>query len=215
MIVLTYFPTETGESEDGVNPNQSLGNEDIPSPPSGAGDLFLTMILSNGDSSLLEEDSVITNVNNDGIDNSEVVNSHLRGAESLYGGWGAATRRGCLWSVYVCVVLVGLLLVVIFIMGGILMRIMVEDPMRMKEPLNLRLYSKEPSCICAYNKSPGVTCGVDSKEQVRLEMLIELSHPIMLHTVSLMLPESDYNRNLGIFQVIPGLLWLILDGFCC
>ncbi|XP_060194042.1 seipin-2 [Lycium barbarum] len=113
-------------------------------------------------------------------------------------GWG------CLWSVYVCVVLVGLL-VSAFIMGGILMRIIVEEPIRMNEPLNFDYTAKSPVAYVPIIRSPAVTCGGDSKDQVVVGMVdgmrvIPLNHKLQV-TVSLTLPESDYNRNLGIFQV--------------
>ncbi|XP_004233051.1 seipin-2 [Solanum lycopersicum] len=111
-------------------------------------------------------------------------------------GWG------CLWSVYVCFVLVGLL-VSAFIMGGILIRIMVEEPIRMNEPLNFDYTAKSPVAYVPIIRSPGVTCGVDSQVEVGMVdgvRVIPPNHKLQV-TVSLMLPESDYNRNLGIFQV--------------
>ncbi|XP_009804206.1 seipin-3-like isoform X1 [Nicotiana tabacum] len=241
---------------------------------------------SNDDHFMLKEDSVITDVNNDGIDNSEVVDSHLRGNDDsssnilfdlanlvikavgfqvnmlvtfvslmiklfsfpvwvIYSTYmfvmdpfqimrrgkryvmhkfmrsfgfvfewlkeqrsvwklGLKLGWGCLWSVYVCVVLVGLL-VSAFIMGGILMRIMVEEPIRMNEPLNFDYTAKSPVAYVPVIRSPGVTCGVGSKDQVEVGMVdgvrvIPPNHQLQV-TVSLTLPESDYNRNLGIFQV--------------
>ncbi|CAN4082174.1 unnamed protein product [Withania somnifera] len=239
-------------------------------------------------------DSVITDVNNDGTDNSEEVNSHLRGSDdsvsnvlfdlanlliksvgfqvnmlitivslmikvltfpvwlvyssymfvmdpfqvmrrgkrylihkfmrtfgfgfekmlNFVSGWlkeqtsvwrlGLQLGWGCLWSVYICVVLVGLL-VSAFIMGGILMRIMVEEPIRMNEPLNFDYTAKSPVAYVPIMRGPGVTCGVDSEDQVEVGRVdrmrvIPPNHKLQI-TVLLMLPESDYNRNLGIFQV--------------
>ncbi|XP_070051568.1 seipin-2 isoform X2 [Nicotiana tomentosiformis] len=241
---------------------------------------------SNDDHLMLKEDSVITDVNNDRIDNSEVVDSHLRGSDDsssnilfdlanlvikavgfqvnmlitfvslmiklfsfpvwvIYSSYmfvmdpfqimrrgkryamhkfmrsfgfvfewlkeqrsvwklGLKLGWGCLWSVYVCVVLVGLL-VSAFIIGGILMRIMVEEPIRMSEPLNFDYTAKSPVAYVPVIRSPVVTCGVGSKDQVEVGMVegvrvIPLNHQLQV-TVSLTLPESDYNRNLGIFQV--------------
>lgn len=247
---------------------------------------------SNDDSSLLKEDSVITDVNNDGINNSEEVNSHLRESDDsssnvlfdlanlviksvgfqvnmlitivslmiklftfpvwlIYSSYmfvmdpfqimrrvkryvihrfmssfgfvfekmlkfvsrwlkeqssvwrlGLQFGWGCLWSVYVCFVLVGLL-VSAFIMGGILMRIMVEEPIRMNEPLNFDYTAKKPVAYVPIITSPGVTCGVDSQVEVGMVdgvRVIPPNHKLQV-TVSLMLPESDYNINLGIFQV--------------
>lgn len=247
---------------------------------------------SNDDSSLLKEDSVITDVNNDEVDNWEVVNSHLRGRDDsssnilfdlvnlviksigfqvnvlitilslmikllkfpvllIYNSYmlvmdpfqimrrvkryvmhrfmrsfgfvfekmlkfvsgcleeqssvwrlGLQFGLGCLWSVYVCFVLFGLL-VSAFIMGGILMRIMVEEPIRMNEPLSFDYTAKSPVAYVPIMRSPGVTCGVDREVEVGMVdgvRVIPPNHKLQV-TVSLMLPESDYNRNLGIFQV--------------
>ncbi|KAM3284861.1 seipin-2 [Capsicum chacoense] len=249
---------------------------------------------SNDDSSLLKEESVITDMNNDGTGNSEEVNSDSRGSDdassnilsdianlviksvgfqvnllitivslmiklltfpvwliyssymfvmdpfqvmrrgkryvihkftrsfgfvfentlNYVSGWlkeqssvwrlGMQLGWGCLWSVYVCFVLVGLL-VLAFIMGGILMRIFVEEPIRMNEPLNFDYTAKSPVAYVPIMKSPGVTCGVDSEDQVEFGAVdgvrvIPPNHKLQV-TILLTLPESDYNRNLGIFQV--------------
>ncbi|PHT55845.1 hypothetical protein CQW23_04331 [Capsicum baccatum] len=249
---------------------------------------------SNDDSSLLKEESVITDVNNDGTGNSEEVNSDSRGSDdassnilsdianlviksvgfqvnllinivslmiklltfpvwliyssymfvmdpfqvmrrgkryvihkftrsfgfvfentlNYVSGWlkeqssvwrlGMQLGWGCLWSVYVCFVLVGLL-VLAFIMGGIFMRIFVEEPIRMNEPLNFDYTAKSPVAYVPIMKSPGVTCGVDSEDQVEFGAVdgvrvIPPNHKLQV-TILLTLPESDYNRNLGIFQV--------------
>ncbi|PHU26046.1 hypothetical protein BC332_04378 [Capsicum chinense] len=249
---------------------------------------------SNDDSSVLKEESVITDVNNDGTGNSEEVNSDSRGSDdassnilsdianlviksvgfqvnllitivslmiklltfpvwliyssymfvmdpfqvmrhgkryvihkftrsfgfvfentlNYVSGWlkeqssvwrlGMQLGWGCLWSVYVCFVLVGLL-VLAFIMGGILMRIFVEEPIRMNEPLNFDYTAKSPVAYVPIMKSPGVTCGVDSEDQVEFGAVdgvrvIPPNHKLQV-TILLTLPESDYNRNLGIFQV--------------
>ncbi|KAH0717780.1 hypothetical protein KY285_013811 [Solanum tuberosum] len=211
---------------------KGIGDEQNKEIPTGMDANSVIIDNSNEDSSLLKEDSVITDVNNDRINNSEEVNSHLREIDDSSSNilfdlanvviksvgfqvnmlitieqssvWrlGLQFGWGCLWSVYVCFVLVGLL-VSAFIMGGILIRIMVEEPIRMNEPLNFDYTAKSPVAYVPIIRSPGVTCGVDSQVDVGMVdgvRVIPPNHKLQV-TVSLMLPESDYNRNLGIFQV--------------
>ncbi|WMV15762.1 hypothetical protein MTR67_009147 [Solanum verrucosum] len=271
---------------------KGIGDEQNKEIPTGMNENSVIIDNSNDASSLLKEDSVITHVNNDEINNSEEVNSHLREIDDsssnilfdlanlviksvgfqvnmlitivslmiklftfpvwiiyssymfvmdpfqimrrvkryvihrfmrsfgfvfesmlkFVSGWlkeqssvwrlGLQFGWGCLWSVYVCFVLVGLL-VSAFIMGGILIRIMVEEPIRMNEPLNFDYTAKSPVAYVPIIRSPGVTCGVDSQVDVGMVdgvRVIPPNHKLQV-TVSLMLPESDYNRNLGIFQV--------------
>ncbi|CAN4105669.1 unnamed protein product [Withania somnifera] len=97
------------------------------------------------------------------------------------------------------------LLVSAFIMGGILMRIMVEEPIRMNEPLNFDYTAQSPVAYVPIIRSSCVTCAVDSEDHVAVGMVdgmrvIPPNHKLQV-TVLLTLPESDYNRNLGIFQV--------------
>ncbi|CAI9783778.1 unnamed protein product [Fraxinus pennsylvanica] len=84
-------------------------------------------------------------------------------------GWGL------LWSGYVCIVLTGLLISA-FVIGGLLIKRVVEEPIRMKGSLNFDYTEKSPVAFLPITACPEVT-------------------------VSLTLPESDYNQNLGIFQV--------------
>ncbi|KAL3520135.1 hypothetical protein ACH5RR_018284 [Cinchona calisaya] len=113
-------------------------------------------------------------------------------------GWGL------LWSVYVCVVLVALL-VSAFVVGGILMNVAVEEPIRIEEHLNFDYTEKSPSAFVPIIGCPGLDCSVECSEKLDIEKfggmrVIPLDHKLQV-TVSLILPESDYNRKLGIFQV--------------
>ncbi|MCE3051564.1 hypothetical protein HAX54_050224 [Datura stramonium] len=95
----------------------------------------------------------------------EFVSGWLKEQSSVW-RLGLQLGWGCLWSVYVCAVLAGIA-GIIFIMGGILMRIMVEDPMRMKEPLNFDYTAKSPVAYVPIQGVSGVPV-VDSKEQVEV-----------------------------------------------
>lgn len=114
-------------------------------------------------------------------------------------GWGL------FWSIYVCSVLFGLLLSATLV-SGFLMKYLVQEPIRVEEKLNFD-YTK--NCPVAYLPiiSCGATdCGVKCREMVDIggrgmARVIPPNHKL-LATVKLSLPESDYNRNLGVFQVL-------------
>ncbi|KAL2494655.1 putative adipose-regulatory protein (Seipin) [Forsythia ovata] len=113
-------------------------------------------------------------------------------------GWGL------LWSGYVCVVLTGLL-VSAFIIGGLLIRRLVEEPIRLKGSLNFDYTEKSPVAFLPIIACPEVSHGaylVKNPEIGKASGLrvIPPNHKLQV-TVSLTLPESDYNQNLGIFQV--------------
>lgn len=118
--------------------------------------------------------------------------------------WGLKLGWGLLWSVYVCTVLV-VLLVSAFLVGGILMRIMVEEPIRMEEHLDFDYTQKSPEAFVPIMVCPGT--GYDLSGMQNLEVhkfdgmrVIPPKHKLQVK-LSMTLPESDYNINLGIFQV--------------
>ncbi|KAL3624825.1 hypothetical protein CASFOL_031493 [Castilleja foliolosa] len=118
-------------------------------------------------------------------------------------GWGL------LWSSYVCAVLVGLLLSA-FVMGWILIKVMVEEPIRITRSLNFDYKEKSPVAYVPIMMGPKLIedmylgekheIGKDSESRI-----IPANHKLKV-TVSLTLPESEYNQNLGIFQVRVDLL---------
>ncbi|KAA8519599.1 hypothetical protein F0562_013956 [Nyssa sinensis] len=113
-------------------------------------------------------------------------------------GWGL------LWSVYVCVILVGLL-VSAFVVSGFMMTFMVEEPIQMEETLNFDYTKNSPVALVPIISCPDVFCGLHCMENIEvgklgLARIIPANHKLQV-TVSLTLPESDYNRNLGVFQV--------------
>ncbi|KAK6133551.1 hypothetical protein DH2020_032680 [Rehmannia glutinosa] len=111
---------------------------------------------------------------------------------------------GLLWSAYVCTVLVGLL-VSAFVMGGVLIRVMVEEPIRMQRSLNFNYNEKSPVAFVPiithtdliHDMYPGEKAEIGKASGSRV---IPPNHKLKV-TVSLTLPESEYNQNLGIFQV--------------
>lgn len=113
-------------------------------------------------------------------------------------GWGL------LWSVYVCTVLVVLLLSA-FLVGGILMRIIMEEPIRIEEHLDFDYTQKSPEAFVPIMACPGTGYGFSVMENLEVNKfdggrVIPPKHKLQVK-LSLTLPESDYNINLGIFQV--------------
>lgn len=107
-------------------------------------------------------------------------------------GWGV------FWSVFVCCILVTLLIGA-FVIGGLLMRYcVVEEPFMLKQGLNFDYTKSKPVAFV-----PIVTCPAaefEDKNDVRFARVIPPNHKLKA-TVTMVLPESDYNRNLGMFQV--------------
>ncbi|KAG8490102.1 hypothetical protein CXB51_015517 [Gossypium anomalum] len=89
------------------------------------------------------------------------------------------TWRGILWVAYLGFVLCGLLFTSLVI-SWILMGYLVEKPLEIKETLNFDYTKGSPVAYVPIISCAAVGCGV---------------------TVSLTLPESDYNRNLGILPI--------------
>ncbi|KAK9268197.1 hypothetical protein L1049_010640 [Liquidambar formosana] len=120
--------------------------------------------------------------------------------------WKLALRFGwgLLWAVYVCCILCGLL-ASSFVVGGLMMRYIVEEPVQMKAALNFDYTKNSPVAFVPIISCPDVVRGVNSEERFLVEksmgsQVIPPNQKLQV-TVSLTLPESDYNRNLGMFQV--------------
>ncbi|XP_066380815.1 seipin-2-like [Miscanthus floridulus] len=99
-------------------------------------------------------------------------------------GVGKVAQRivwGSLWATYVCVVLCALLIVA-FVGGGLLVGRIVEEPVQVTETLNFDYTKPSPMALVPVPRL------VPPNQRMQLE-------------VSLTLPESDYNRRLGVFQV--------------
>jgi hypothetical protein len=99
-------------------------------------------------------------------------------------GVGKVAQRivwGSLWAAYVCVVLCALLIMA-FVGGGLLVGRIVEEPVQVTETLNFDYTKPSPMAF------------------VPVPRLVPPNHRMQLE-VSLTLPESDYNRRLGVFQV--------------
>ncbi|KAK6124265.1 hypothetical protein DH2020_042017 [Rehmannia glutinosa] len=113
-------------------------------------------------------------------------------------GWGLV------WSSYVCAVLAGLL-VSAFVLGSLLMSGTVEEPMRIKRSLNFDYTEKNPVAFVPIVTHPELSHDIYLGENPGIvkdsvSRAITRNHKLQV-TVSLTLPESIYNQNLGIFQV--------------
>ncbi|KAI3717211.1 hypothetical protein L1987_68681 [Smallanthus sonchifolius] len=112
-------------------------------------------------------------------------------------GWGL------LWLGYCGFVLV-CLLVPAFVIGGMMVKWIVEEPIQIKEQLTFDYTKDSPMAFVPVISCPELP-SLAHNQKSRIGGLVEsriipFDHELMA-TVSLVLPESDYNRNLGIFQV--------------
>ncbi|KVI00952.1 seipin-2-like [Cynara cardunculus var. scolymus] len=112
-------------------------------------------------------------------------------------GWGLLS------SAFVGIILVGLL-VMGFVISGALMKYILEQPIQKIEQLSFDYTRDTPMAFVPIMSCPEPLC-LDCNEKIRFgnaaqSRVIPLDHKLQA-TVSLTLPESDYNRNLGIFQV--------------
>ncbi|GMJ05319.1 SEIPIN2 [Hibiscus trionum] len=109
------------------------------------------------------------------------------------------------WSSYVCFVLFGLL-VSGFLFGGFTMRCLLVKPIQKTQTLNFDYTKSSPTTLVPLLSSPGVDpASTISKDDMKSSKeigprFIPYNHRLQL-TVSLTVPESEYNRKLGVFQV--------------
>lgn len=114
-------------------------------------------------------------------------------------GWGL------LWSIYVCCILCGLMFFS-FLTSGLLMRILVEKPIQIKESLIFDYTKNNPVAFVPILSCYGALCGVNCEGRKEIPMILgsqvlPVNHKVVA-TVKLTMPESDYNRRLGMFQVM-------------
>ncbi|XP_015576658.1 seipin-2 [Ricinus communis] len=115
--------------------------------------------------------------------------------------WKLLLRFGCgmFWSCYVCVILCGLLVSSI-VVSGFFMRYLVENPVEIKDQLDFDYTQNSPAAFVPIMSCGGIACGVNCEEQSLGPRIIPPNHKLQANII-LTLPESGYNRNLGIFQV--------------
>ncbi|XP_054779131.1 seipin-2-like isoform X2 [Prosopis cineraria] len=114
-------------------------------------------------------------------------------------GWGL------LWSIYVCFILVSLL-VLSLVTSGFMMKFYMEKPIHKREILNFDYTKQTPVAYVPLTSCTDIGSGIDPENNVQAgkwmgARIIPPRHKVQV-TVSLLVPESEYNRNLGIFQYL-------------
>ncbi|KAL2343251.1 hypothetical protein Fmac_004536 [Flemingia macrophylla] len=122
--------------------------------------------------------------------------------------WNVAFRCGwgLLWSICVCCILFGLL-VCSLVVSGFLLRFLVEKPFQMRQVLNFDYTKQSPVAFVPVMSCDGVKVGggqdFENGISVRERMgrrAIPANQKVQV-SVSLVVPESGYNTNLGVFQI--------------
>ncbi|KAL2931005.1 Seipin-2 [Bienertia sinuspersici] len=111
-------------------------------------------------------------------------------------GWGL------FWSIYVCAILVTLLISA-FVIGGLMMKYyFVKEPFEIKQGLNFDYTKSKPAAYVPIVICPTSECE-DKHEVLSAAGFIRVIPPKhkLQATVTMVLPESNYNINLGMFQV--------------
>ncbi|KAF8075514.1 hypothetical protein N665_1089s0008 [Sinapis alba] len=113
-------------------------------------------------------------------------------------GWGL------FWAVYVGIVLFGFL-VLSLMLGGFMINRVADKPFVVKEVLNFDYTKNSPEAFVPITSCAGVACDGSCKEsnemvKVRGFRAIPRDHKLEI-TLSMTVPESSYNKNLGMFQV--------------
>lgn len=75
-----------------------------------------------------------------------------------------------------------------------------EEPIHVEEMLNFDYTKLSPVAYVPVGSIDGVNCGEDCKDKNEVMRIIPPRHRLQV-IVGLTLPESEYNRNLGVFQV--------------
>ncbi|CAH8253898.1 unnamed protein product [Arabidopsis lyrata] len=113
-------------------------------------------------------------------------------------GWGM------FWAVYVGIVLFGLLVSSLMIGGYVINRI-ADKPFEVKETLNFDYTKNSPEAYVPLTSCAGVDCEGSCKESIEMSKirgLRAIPRDQKLDIIlSMTLPESAYNKNLGMFQV--------------
>lgn len=112
---------------------------------------------------------------------------------------GMRLGRALFMSIYVCSVLFGLL-VLGFVIGSFAMRQIAEEPIQTTETLHFDYTKSSPVAFVPVLSSSGDAVPFEQSGKPVRARFIPHNRKFQL-TLSLTLPESDYNRKLGVFQV--------------
>lgn len=107
---------------------------------------------------------------------------------------------GILGAMHVCLVLIMVMLLAVFLGVG-LVQLWVEEPVLLRERLFFDYTDVNPKAVFTFEGFQGII--------YKKQMGIPVGHTFHVSLVLLM-PESDYNRQIGVFQV----LFLYCLGVC-
>ncbi|CAN6817052.1 unnamed protein product [Brassica oleracea] len=108
-------------------------------------------------------------------------------------GWGL------FWAVYVGAVLFGLL-VLSLMLGGFMINRVADKPFVLKEVLNFDYTKNSPEAFVPITSCDGSCKESNEMLKIRGVRAIPRDHKLEI-TLSMTVPESEYNKNLGMFQV--------------
>ncbi|KAI4333516.1 hypothetical protein L6164_018310 [Bauhinia variegata] len=154
-----------------------------------------------------EDDRVGAKLDNDFLERNEnrvcvsVPQQKREKKRAVRAGWAAFS------SMYVCTMLLGLLLSG-FVFGGLVKQRLVEKPVQIKETLNFVYTMASPVALVPLSSSSSIHASsglFDTYNMPGSARVIPYRHNLQI-TVSMTVPESDYNRKLGVFQVKVELL---------
>ncbi|XP_019194618.1 PREDICTED: seipin-1 [Ipomoea nil] len=125
------------------------------------------------------------------------------------GGGGGLLRKigvGILAAAYVGMILT-ILLVVAAVLGVAVVRMWVEEPVLLRERLNFDYTDAHPKAIFSFVHGSGGEFKTHNTKFVAKskKMGVPVGHTFYV-SLLLVMPESDYNRELGIFQVAAELI---------
>ncbi|CAL5192799.1 unnamed protein product [Lathyrus oleraceus] len=103
-------------------------------------------------------------------------------------------------AAYVCMVLF-LVLILAFVVGVGLVRFWVEEPLIVHESLHFDYTETNPSAVFSFSGEVSAAGGYIKTKHIR----VPVGHTFSV-SLSLLMPESDFNRELGVFQLTAELL---------
>lgn len=98
-------------------------------------------------------------------------------------------------AAYVCMILT-LVLIVASVVGVCLVRLWVEEPVFVKEKLHFDYTDAHPTAVFSFSGEVSGSTSYLKKKQIR----VPVGHTFSV-SLALLMPESDFNRELGVFQV--------------
>lgn len=119
--------------------------------------------------------------------------------------WKAALRCawGFLWLIYVCCILL-CLMISSLVISGFILKYLSEEPITKREVLNFDYTKLSPEAYVPIISCSGAGNDWENNMEADKKRMSERVIPTqrkLKAMISLMVPESEYNKNLGVFQV--------------